>query len=129
MSTVKHLLAKKRPGAVTMNADETVFDAVLIMDRLEFGALLVTDGDVFGIFTERDLLRRVVAKQRDPATTLLRDVMTTPIATCRPETSLLECRATLEARNIRHLPVVNNGEICGLITNRDVTAFIKEHGA
>ncbi len=129
MSTVKHLLAKKRPGAVTMNADETVLNAALIMDRLEFGALLITDGDVFGIFTERDLLRRVVAKQRDPATTLLRDVMTTPIATCRPETSLLECRATLEARNIRHLPVVNNGEICGLITNRDVTAFIKEHGA
>ncbi len=129
MSTVKHILAKKRPGAVTMNADETVLNAALIMDRLEFGALLVTDGDVFGIFTERDLLRRVVAKQRDPATTLLRDVMTTPIATCRPETSLLECRATLEARNIRHLPVVNNGEICGLITNRDVTAFIKEHGA
>ena len=129
MSTVKHLLAKKRPGAVTMNADETVLNAALIMDRLEFGALLITDGDVFGIFTERDLLRRVVAKQRDPATTLLRDVMTTPIATCRPETSLLECRATLEARHIRHLPVVNNGEICGLITNRDVTAFIKEHGA
>ncbi len=61
MSTVKHLLAKKRPGAVTMNADETVLNAALIMDRLEFGALLVTDGDVFGIFTERDLLRRVVA--------------------------------------------------------------------
>ncbi len=106
-----------------MNADETVLNAALIMDRLEFGALLITDGDIFGIFTERDLLRRVVAKQRDPATTLLRDVMTTPIATCRPETNLLECRATLEARNIRHLPVVNNGEICGLITNRDVAGI------
>ncbi len=129
MSTAKHVLAGKRPGTVTMNADETVLNAALMMDRLEIGAVVVIDVDGVGIFTERDLLRRVVAKQRDPATTILGDVMTTPIATCRPETSLLECRATLEARNIRHLPVVNNGEICGLITNRDVTAFIKEHGA
>ncbi len=129
MSTVKHILAKKRPGAVTMNADETVLNAALMMGKLEVGALLVTDVDRIGIFTERDLLRRVVAKQRDPATTIIRDVMTTPVATCRPETSLLECLAILEGRNIRHLPVVDNEGICGLITNRDIAAFIKEHGS
>ncbi len=55
--------------------------------------------------------------------------MTTPVATCRPETSLLECLATLEGKNIRHLPVVNNEGVCGLITNRDIAAFIKAHGA
>lgn len=129
MSTVKHILAKKRPSAVTMNADETVLHAALMMSKLEVGALLVTDVDRMGIFTERDLLRRVVAKQRDPATTIIRDVMTTPVATCRPETSLLECLAILEGRNIRHLPVVDNEGICGLITNRDIAAFIKEHGS
>ena len=129
MSTVKHILAEKGPGTVTMNADETVLNAALMMGRLEVGALVVTDVDGFGIFTERDLLRRVVAKQRDPATTILRDVMTTPVATCRPETSLLECLATLEGKNIRHLPVVNNEGVCGLITNRDIAAFIKAHGA
>ncbi len=129
MSTVKHILAEKKSGAVTMNADETVLNAALMMVRFEIGALLVTDVDGFGIFTERDLLRRVVAKQRDPATTILRDVMTTPVATCRPETSLLECLATLEGKNIRHLPVVNNEGVCGLITNRDIAAFIRAHGA
>ncbi len=129
MSTVKHILAEKKPGTVTMNADETVLSAALMMGRLEVGAFVVTDVDGFGIFTERDLLRRVVAKQRDPATTILRDVMTTPVATCRPETSLLECLATLEGKNIRHLPVVNNEGVCGLITNRDIAAFIKAHGA
>ncbi len=129
MSTVEHILAKKRPGTVTMNADDTVLNATLMMGKLEVGALLVTDVDRIGIFTERDLLRRVVAKQRDPATTIIRDVMTTPVATCRPETSLLECLATLEGRNIRHLPVVDNEGICGLITNRDIAAFIKEHGS
>ena len=129
MSTVKRILAEKGPGTVTMNADETVLNAALMMGRLEVGALVVTDVDGFGIFTERDLLRRVVAKQRDPATTILRDVMTTPVATCRPETSLLECLATLEGKNIRHLPVVNTEGICGLITNRDIAAFIKAHGS
>jgi len=129
MPAVKHILAKKRPGADTMNADETVLNAALMMDRLEVGALLVTDVDRTGIFTERDLLRRVVAKQRDPATTILRDVMTTPVATCRPETSLLECTAILEGKNIRHLPVVDNDGFCGLITNRDIAAFVKEHGS
>ncbi len=129
MSTVKHILAKKSPSTVTMNADETVLNAALMMGKLEVGALLVTDVDRIGIFTERDLLRRVVAKQRDPATTTIRDVMTTHIATCRPETSLLECLAILDGRNIRHLPVVNSEGICGLITNRDITAFIKEHGS
>ena len=99
------------------------------MGRLKVGALVITDIDGFGIFTERDLLRRVVAKQRDPETTILRDVMTTPVATCRPDTSLLECLATLEGKNIRHLPVVNNEGVCGLITNRDIAAFIKAHGA
>ena len=129
MSAVKHILAEKRSGTVTMNADETVLDAALMMGRLEVGALVVTEVDGFGIFRERDLLRRVVAKQRDPATTILRDVMTTPVATCRPDTSLLECLATLEGKNIRHLPVVNNEGICGLITNRDIAAFIKAHGS
>ncbi len=129
MSMVKHILAEKTPGTFTMNADETVLNAALMMGRLKVGALVITDIDGFGIFTERDLLRRVVAKQRDPETTILRDVMTTPVATCRPDTSLLECLATLEGKNIRHLPVVNNEGVCGLITNRDITAFIKEHGS
>jgi CBS domain-containing protein len=67
MSTVQQILANKNPGAVTMNADETVLNAVLMMDRAEVGALVVTDVAGIGIFTERDLLRRVVAKQCDPA--------------------------------------------------------------
>ncbi len=129
MSTAKHILAEKKPGTVTMNADETVLNAALMMDRLEIGAVVVPDVDGVGIFTERDLLRRVVAKRRDPATTILRDVMTTPVATCRPDTSLLECLATLAGKNVRHLPVVNNEGICGLITNRDIAAFIKAHGS
>jgi len=129
MATVQQILAGKEPGTVTVNADETVLNAVLMMDRLAVGALLVTDVNGLGIFTERDLLRRVVAKQLDPATTLLRDVMTTPVATCRPETSLIECRAMLDGRKIRHLPVVDANGVCGLITNRDITAYIKEHGS
>ena len=129
MPTVKDILAKKSPGTFRMNADETALNAALMMDNLGVGALLVTDVDRIGIFTERDLLRRVVAKQRDPATTILRDVMTWPVATCRPETSLEKCLAIVEERNIRHLPVVDDEGVCGLITNRDIVAYLKEHGS
>ncbi len=127
--TVKDILAKKNPGTFRMNADETVLDAALMMDNLGVGSLLISDGDRIGIFTERDLLRRVVAKQRNPATTILCDVMTWPVAICRPETSLLKCLAIVEERNIRHLPVVDNEGVCGLITNRDIAAYLKEHGS
>ena len=129
MPTVKDILAKKSPGAFKMDAEESVLNAALMMSNLEVGALVVTDVGRIGIFTERDLLRRVVAKQRDPATTTLHDVMTWPVATCRPETSLLECLAMVEGKNIRHLPVVDDTGVCGLITNRDIAAFIKEHGS
>ncbi len=127
--TVKDILAKKNPGTFRMNADETVLNAALMMDNLGVGSLLIADGDRIGIFTERDLLRRVIAKQRNPVTTILGDVMTWPVAICRPETSLLKCLAIVEERNIRHLPVVDNEGVCGLITNRDIAAYLKEHGS
>ena len=129
MATVKNILAKKSPGTFKMDADASVLDAALMMTHLGVGALVVTDAGRIGIFSERDLLRRVVAEQRDPATTILRDVMTSPVVSCRPETSLLECLAMVEGNNIRHLPVVDANGVCGLITNRDIAAFFKEHGS
>lgn len=128
MPTAKDILAKKSRGAFKVNADESVLNAALTMSKLEVGAVVVTDKGSVGIFTERDLLRRVVAAQRDPATTLLGDVMTAPVVTCRPETSLLECMTVLERENVRHLPVVDESGVRGVITNRDIAAFIKAHG-
>ncbi len=105
-----------------------MLNAALLMTNLRIGALVITDKGKNGIFTERDLLRRVVAQRRDPVSTTLRDVMTSPVVTCRPETSLFECLAVLERKTVRHLPIVDDTGVCGLITNRDIAAFIKAHG-
>ncbi len=128
MPAAKDILDTKSPGAFMMDADESVLNAALMMTNLRIGALVITDKGKIGIFTERDLLRRVVAQRRDPASTTLRDVMTSPVVTCRPDTSLFECLSVLERKNVRHLPIVDDGGVCGLITNRDIAAFIKAHG-
>ncbi len=128
MPAAKDILGTKTPGAFMMDADDSVLNAALLMTNLRIGALVITDKGKIGIFTERDLLRRVVAQRRDPASATLRDVMTSPVVTCRPETSLFECLAVLERKNVRHLPIVDDTGVCGLITNRDIAAFIKAHG-
>ena len=80
-------------------------------------------GRPVGIFTERDILRRVVAQQRDPTTTRVADAMTSPVIACAPETSVEECAAMMTAKRIRHLPVVNEQRLAGVITIGDVLAF------
>jgi CBS domain-containing protein len=123
MTTVRTLLDQKGHEIVTVGADVTVLDAAHIMADNGFGAVLVVDGPrVLGIFTERDVLRRVVAVGADASTTLVTDVMTTSLVTCLPETTLDECGAIMTTRKIRHLPVADEHGLHGLISSRDVLA-------
>ena len=85
--------------------------------------MVVEAGGLVGIFTERDVLRRVVAVRLDPAQTLVRDVMTAPVLTVTPETPLEECQATMTQRRIRHLPVVGPAGLGGLVSSGDVLAY------
>ena len=90
MSTVRDLLARKG-AAVAVPPQATVLEAARIMGDNGFGAVLVMeDGALIGIFTERDTLRRVVAAGRDPITTAVSEVMTSALFTCLPETSVAE---------------------------------------
>ncbi len=87
------------------------------------GAVLVVDGsEMLGIFTERDVLRRVVAVGVDAASTEVAAVMTTALVTCVPDTTLDECGAIMTSRRIRHLPVVDANGLHGLISSGDVLA-------
>ncbi len=123
MSTVQMVLARKGGEVVTIGVADTVLTAATLMNERAIGGLVVLDGGkVSGIFTERDILRRVVAKRRDPASTLVRDVMTTPVAFCRQETTLEECRAVMTEKRIRHLPVVDARGVCGIVTIGDLMA-------
>jgi CBS domain-containing protein len=125
MATMSDLLRHKtRPDLVTASPDETVLQATHRMNDYGIGALLVLDhGTMLGIFTERDVLRRVVAEERRPSEVLVKDVMTTRVACCEPETPVDDARAIMKTRRIRHLPVINEeGHVLGLISIGDLNA-------
>ena len=124
MPMVREILARKGPEAIGVAPATTVLEAARLMNDRGIGSVLVKEGDrLIGIFTERDVLRRVVADQRDPATTPVRDVMTASLVTCTPDTPIEECTAILTSRRIRHLPVVDAAGIRGVISSRDLLGF------
>ena len=124
MATVQDILAKKGNAVVSLVADESVLNAARIMNERGIGGVVVTENDdTVGMFTERDILRRIVAEQRDPGGTHLREVMTTPVVNCRPDTELGALMALMTEKRIRHLPVVDESGLCGIVTSGDILAY------
>jgi len=108
---------------VSLASSDSVLDAARLMSLRGIGGLPVTeDFRLVGIFTEQDMMRRVVAERRDPATTSLGDVMTEPVVTVRPGISLEDCAAVMAAKRIRHLPIVGPEGLVGMVSVRDVLA-------
>lgn len=127
MPTVSDLLrAKAERPVLTIEQGATVLLATQLMEEHSVGALLVTDGGrLCGIFTERDVLRRVVAVQRNPAETHVCDVMTTNMACASPDTSVDDARSIFKKHRIRHLPVVGaDGELVGVVSIGDLNAHL-----
>ena len=131
MSTVHSILCRKGVEVVTIDADRSVLDAAERMNERGIGGLVVVEGPrMVGIITERDILRRVVAAERNPSLTPVRAVMTSQVACCRRDTSLAECRAVMTNRRIRHLPVIDERGLCGIVTIGDLMAHeVGEHAA
>ena len=125
MATVNDILAIKGTRVLSIHPEATALEAAQLMNEHKIGALLVmNDERVVGMFTERDILRRIVAEERSPSHTPVADVMTTEVACCRPETTIEEARGAMKNRRIRHLPVVNNdGDLLGLISIGDLNAY------
>jgi len=122
--TVQDILARKGRDVISVKPGETVLKAAELMSERGIGGLVVTEGSrLVGIFTERDILRRVVAQRRDAAATKVAEVMTTPVTACAPDTPVDECAAMMTGKRIRHLPVVSEGRLAGVITIGDVLAF------
>lgn len=120
---VKDIIAKKGSVVATIGKDETVLDAAREMNAKHIGALVVTDGDkVVGIFTERDVMTRVVANRLDPGKTKVEQVMTCPVACCRLDTTQAECMQVITDKRVRHLPVVEDGRLVGIVTSGDLLA-------
>jgi CBS domain-containing protein len=122
-ATIKDILAKKDPTVVSVSPDATVQAAAETMNQVRVGAVVVLDGDrLVGMFTERDVLTRVVAAGRDPAQTPVKDVMSTPVHQCSPDTPLAECEWMMSNKRFRHAPVVDQGKVVGVISSGDLMA-------
>lgn len=124
MTTVREVLSGKGPMVFSIGPQATVYTAAIHMNQARIGCLVVMeDGIVRGIFTERDILARVVAERRDPAQTPVEEVMTEQVVCCRPDTGLDEARSIMKNRRIRHLPVIDeDGRVHGLISIGDLNA-------
>jgi CBS domain-containing protein len=125
MPTVREILARKGSQVITTGPAATALEAALLMNEHKIGALVVIDdGQVIGMFTERDVLRRVVGEHRDPATTCVGDVMTTEVFCCTADTTIDEARGAMKNRRVRHLPLVDDDRrLQGLISIGDLNAY------
>ena len=124
MNTVSEILGDKGGDVLRIHATASVFEAVQQMVEANVGSLLVTDGgDIAGIVTERDYLRRVTLEGRTDHDTAVGEVMISPLVVVTPETAIDECMAVMTDRRIRHLPVVEGGEVVGIVSIGDVVKF------
>lgn len=124
MDRVSDILKGKQGALLTIASDASVFDMVAQMVESNVGSLLVTvGGRIEGIVTERDYLRRVTLEGRTDRETLVSEIMTSPLIVVTPETGVDECMAVMTDRRIRHMPVVENGEVVALISIGDIVKF------
>ena len=124
MNELSKILHEKGRGVLEIEADASVLDAVRRMVDANVGSLLVTDGGaIAGIVTERDYLRRVTLEGRTAEETPVREIMSSPLIVVTPETTIDECMALMTDRRIRHLPVVEGGDVVGVISIGDVVKF------
>ena len=125
MKFIKHLLDAKGRDVESITSDESVLDAIMQMAEKGIGALVVVDdGSLAGIVTERDYARKVILKGRSSQDTPVSDIMTADIVTTTSDESVQSCMNKMTERRIRHLPVVDNGEICGMISIGDLVKAI-----
>ena len=127
MTQVRELLARKGAHVLTIGPAASVLQEAMLMNEHRVGSLVaVEDGRVVGMFTERDVLQRVVAGRRDPEATRVGEVMTAAVVCCSPETTVDEARGVMRDRRIRHLPVSDaDGRLLGLISIGDLNAQLQ----
>ncbi len=125
MKTVRDMLKTKEAGIISVSPAATVFAAIRLMSDKNVGALPVLDGEkLVGILSERDYARKVILVGKSSKETLVRDIMTTQVMVIRPDTSNEECMALMTEKFLRHLPVIENDRVIGMISIGDVVKTI-----
>ena len=122
MRTVKEILQEKGADIVTVEESKSVFHALEKMAEINIGAVVITDaaGAVAGIYSERDYARKVILNRVAPLDVSIREFMTDVVYTVEPTHTVDECMALVTDKRCRHLPVVEKGALCGLISIGDL---------
>ncbi len=120
-STVKELLEEKGSNIWTVNMNDTVYDGLVMMSKKDVGALVVVDdkGQLTGMFSERDYARKIVLLGKTSKETKIGDMMATEVTIVKPENTIQECMAIMTKKKARHLPVVEDGKLGGIISIGD----------
>ena len=126
MKTVAELLrAKTYPRVVTVRPEQSVLEAIKVLAAEDVGAAIVMTGDrLAGIMSERDYTRKVILKGRSSDTTRVEEIMTPNVVCVSPRTKARECMALMTERGIRHLPVLEDGRVVGMVSIRDIVSDI-----
>jgi len=125
MTTVQQLLKEKGRGVFTVGPGETVFDAIRKMAEQNVGSLVVCEGQKpVGIITERHYARNVFLKGRASPSTLVRDIMETQVLYATPDQTVDECMAVMSDKRVRHLPVIDQDKLIGIISIGDLVKNI-----
>jgi CBS domain-containing protein len=121
MKTVQQLLESKRQNLVAVAPSSTVLEALKVWAEKESGAVVViNDGHLVGIFSERDYARKVVLQGKASKDTPVREIMTEKVVCVRPEQTIEDCMGLMTDRRIRHLPVLEHKKVIGVISIGDV---------
>ena len=125
MKTVAELLRAKPARVVKVRPDQSVLDAIKVLAAEDVGAAIVMVGDrLAGILSERDYTRKIVLKGRSSDSTRVEEIMTPNVVVVSPRTKTRECMALMTEKNIRHLPVVEEGRVIGMVSIRDIVGDI-----
>ena len=125
MKNVSELLKSKPARIVSVRPEQSVLEAIKVLASEDIGAALVMTGArLVGILSERDYTRKVVLKGRASDTTRVEEIMTAQVIVVNPRTKARECMALMTERNIRHLPVIDEGRVLGMISIRDIVSDI-----
>jgi len=125
MKRVKDILAVKGQDVWSIEPDASVYDAMKLMAEKEIGALMVTEGTkLVGLISERDYARKVILQGRASRTTQVKEIMTTRVVYTHPQQNIEECMAVMTEKRVRHLPVIDEERLVGVISIGDLVKSI-----
>lgn len=123
--TIEVILNQKNRQIFSIEPDATVYDAIALMAEKNIGALVVVEnGNLVGVLSERDYTRKVMLRGKRSRETLIREIMSTQLTTVDPKHSVDECLRSMTEKRIRHLPVVKDGAIIGVISIGDLVKHV-----